>query len=310
MFGSTILDVAVGMAFFYLLMSVVCSSLNEFLESLLKNRAKGLEDGIVRLLGDPALAQKLYNHPLIKPLSVDKTGPSYIPAASLSMALLNMAGSSRSFGEIRQTVTQLPDSQFKSSLLAMMDDAGGDLDQARKNVEQWFDAAMDRVSGWYKRRTQWFLLAFGLVFALALDLDSLKIADQLYRDQPKRAAIVAAAEGYAAASKQTNDVSVQGIKENFDKIESLGFPVGWTSADIPVDLHSALRKIFGLLATALAVSLGAPFWFDVLNRIMVVRSTVKPREKSPESPSKDQPVRKPEENKEGGDGEQGPPSKS
>lgn len=297
MFGSTILDVAVGMAFFYLLMSVVCSSLNEFLESLLKNRAKGLENGIVRLLGDPALAQKLYNHPLIKPLSVDKAGPSYIPAASFSMALLNMAGSSRSFGEIRQTVSQLPDSQFKSSLLAMMDDAGGDLDQARKNVEQWFDAAMDRVSGWYKRRTQWFLLAFGLAFALALNLDSLKIADQLYRDQPKREAIVAAAEGYAAASKQTNDVSAQGIKENFDKIESLGFPVGWTAADVPVDFNSALRKIFGLLATGLAVSLGAPFWFDVLNRIMVVRSTVKPHEKSQETPSKDKRAPETEERK-------------
>ena len=28
--------------------------------------------------------------------------------------------------------------------------------------------------------------------------------------------------------------------------------------------------------------LGAPFWFDVLNRLMVIRSTVKPKEKSPD----------------------------
>jgi hypothetical protein len=37
----------------------------------------------------------------------------------------------------------------------------------------------------------------------------------------------------------------------------------------------------------LAVSFGAPFWFDLLNRFMVVRSTVKPKEKSPEEESKD-----------------------
>jgi hypothetical protein len=306
MFGSTILDVAVGMAFFYLLLSVVCSSLNEFLESLLRNRAKGLEQGIERLLGDPKLARALYNHPLIKPLSVDKAGPSYIPASSFSMALLDMAGAARSFGEIRQTAAQLPDSQFKASLLAMMDDAGGDLDQARKNVEDWFDAAMDRVSGWYKRKTQWFLLAFGLAFALALNLDSLKIADQLYRDQPKREAIVAAAEGYAAASKQTGDASAQAVQENFDRIEAIGFPVGWTEADLPGDFNAALRKIFGLLATALAVSLGAPFWFDLLNRIMVVRSTVKPREKSPEAPSKDKSAPEPPD----GDAAKDAPAKS
>jgi hypothetical protein len=37
----------------------------------------------------------------------------------------------------------------------------------------------------------------------------------------------------------------------------------------------------------LAISLGAPFWFDLLNKFIVVRSTVKPQEKSPPEPSKD-----------------------
>jgi hypothetical protein len=43
----------------------------------------------------------------------------------------------------------------------------------------------------------------------------------------------------------------------------------------------------GWLLTALAATLGAPFWFDVLNRLMVIRSTVKPHEKSPEEASED-----------------------
>ena len=45
--------------------------------------------------------------------------------------------------------------------------------------------------------------------------------------------------------------------------------------------------IIGWLITALAVSLGAPFWFDLLNKFMVIRSTVKPHEKSPEEASED-----------------------
>ena len=42
----------------------------------------------------------------------------------------------------------------------------------------------------------------------------------------------------------------------------------------------------GWLTTALAIMLGAPFWFDVLNKFMIVRSTVKPDEKSPAEASK------------------------
>ena len=46
-------------------------------------------------------------------------------------------------------------------------------------------------------------------------------------------------------------------------------------------------RILGWLITGFAISFGAPFWFDLLNRMMVVRSTVKPDEKSPEESSKD-----------------------
>jgi len=49
-------------------------------------------------------------------------------------------------------------------------------------------------------------------------------------------------------------------------------------------------KVLGILFTALAVSQGAPFWFDLLNKFIVIRSTVKPREKSQEQPSKDKPA--------------------
>lgn len=54
----------------------------------------------------------------------------------------------------------------------------------------------------------------------------------------------------------------------------------------------------GWLVTAFAVMLGAPFWFDVLNKIVVVRSTVKPHEKSPEESTQDRQV--PEHKEPGG----------
>lgn len=305
MFGSTILEVAIGIVFVYLLLSLICSALSELIEARLRLRAKDLKKGILTLFGDPKkqglLAKDFFDHPLIKAMGDQ---PSYIPSRTFSLALWNLAskagaageatiGLTRNLPQIRKTIESFPDDKVRQALLMLIDEAGGDFDRARENVERWYDDVMDRVSGWYKRRTQWILLAIGLSFAVVLNIDSLKIADQLYRDGPQRSAIVSTAEGYAAASKDSDTVAKAGIKENFDRIKGLGFPLGWTRTEFPAEtdlwawICALVLKAVGLLATGMAVSLGAPFWFDVLNKFMVVRSTIKPREKSQVTPSKD-----------------------
>jgi len=87
-------------------------------------------------------------------------------------------------------------------------------------------------------------------------------------------------------------------------LESLNLPIGWDSANVtwiaPEDPGkpdaTMLSRIswggFGFAAigwflTAIAMTLGAPFWFDTLNKFMVVRATVKPDEKSGVEGSKD-----------------------
>jgi hypothetical protein len=70
-----------------------------------------------------------------------------------------------------------------------------------------------------------------------------------------------------------------------------GFPTD--AASDPYDLRLAAAWIIliaGYLATAFAVMLGAPFWFDLLSKLMVVRSTVKPKQKSPDEPPVDGPA--------------------
>jgi hypothetical protein len=90
------------------------------------------------------------------------------------------------------------------------------------------------------------------------------------------------------------------LKRTQCEIEGLGLPIGWDTGDDPQRKWPGWHwkrdggwwdQIYwhglGWLLTALAISLGAPFWFDVLNKFIVVRSTVKPKEKSPEEKSKD-----------------------
>lgn len=299
MFGSTILEVAVGMVFVYLLLSLICSALNEIIESWFKMRARDLEKGLLTIFSEPDKAGEIsklfFDHPMIKALG---TNPSYIPSRTFSLALWNIASTAgqtgagavavtRDLAKIRATITALPNEKIRRVLLMHVDEAGNDFDRARENVERWYDDVMDRVSGWYKRRTQWILVVLGLGLAAGLNVDTLKIADRLYNDTPLRTTITAAAEGYAAASKESGQVADQEIQKNFDRLQGLGLPIGWTEKDRPDSLGSFLVKVFGLLLTAIAISLGAPFWFDVLNKFMVVRSTIKPHEKSQETPSKD-----------------------
>jgi hypothetical protein len=83
-----------------------------------------------------------------------------------------------------------------------------------------------------------------------------------------------------------------------NRLGELGLPLGWPSCAacdksqlkffdrcwLDCWKHSLTGAggltIFGWLLTSFAVCLGAPFWFDVLNKFIVVRSTVKPKEKS------------------------------
>lgn len=346
MFGSQTLDVAIGMVFVYLLLSLICSAANEVIESKLKNRAKSLELGIRNLLGDQGLADKLYAHDLVSGLFSDKQGkPSYIPSRTFALALLNTvfpdgapaadgqagAPGTNPLASFRATVVALPaDSPaapIKQALLTLIDDAQGDINKLKANIENWYDAAMDRVSGWYKRRVHAIILLLGLVITIALNADSAYIARHLSTDPAMRNSLVAASQAFAQkenggeAGNQTSGQPTQPSGEsaqarfdnNLQQIKELGLPIGWTvegddprfKGKVAVDPHLRwpgwhlldpnvrsnwwLQIKFhwlGWLLTALAISLGAPFWFDMLNKLIVVRSTVKPKEKSGEEPSK------------------------
>ncbi len=102
MFGSEVLDVAIGLVFIYPVLSLVCSAACELIESFLKGRAAYLKRGMTDMLNDPAgsgIVREIYNHPLVSSLfhgeySLSQTGnlPSYIPPANFALALMDIVG--------------------------------------------------------------------------------------------------------------------------------------------------------------------------------------------------------------------------
>ena len=489
MFGSNVLDVAMGLAFFYLLLSLLVTGINELLETKLTRRAKDLEAGIYELLeGEtdsttppptwcdlfmgifpknlrwlgtllywptwlivrwfvdierysrdsniasvshnlpPASAshnqspvdantyvEKFYNHPLIYSLFSGKyvprgrNLPSYIPSQMFALALLDLVRrgvTSQDTLEFSHSSAQLPvplnefsippagyshsqpgdanlviqlrfdiahtnaiSERTRQILLALIDDARGDFSEAQKNIEDWFNHAMDRVTGWYKRRMQWITVVIGLILAVSLNADSFAVANSLARDPVQRAAVTAAAEAYVrvnspqppppatesappasakgatgrsteltpasakgatgrsteltpASAKgatgrsteltpatttekpdekvSTNqksqskgpDHTINGLSNQIANLEAYGWPLGWNlddprSVPLPKEpcspkswfrcLGAWLLKALGWVVTVFAISLGAPFWFDLLNKIIQLRSSLKPK---------------------------------
>ena len=311
MFGSAVLDAVVGLVFVYLLLSIICTAANEMVASLFALRARNLAMGIASLLADNRikdLDELFYDHPLIKSLYRGKRKPSHIPDHTFALAFLDGIAPFEGHGEnavsrISAAVSALKDdSELKRLLSIFLQQAGGDFIKLQTNIESWFNDSMSRVGGWYKRKCQVITIIFAVLLTGATNADTLLIVKRLYTDSGMRAAVVAQAQEFAKQplgpaapqSEKTSEPSsapstggkggtagalpttpaAGNAKETFTQtlatLQQFGIPLGWEAAPKKEEWVS---KIIGLLLTALAISLGAPFWFDVLNRVTKIRST-------------------------------------
>ncbi len=344
--NSAVLDVAIGIAFVYLFLSLICSVVNEGIASMFSLRSKNLVAGIDSLFSGTKMADgkdlvgAIYAHGLIRGLYkepakldpkqaaelnvatvrgqiwshvpvlkiVDKwfnvNLPAYIPAATFSTALIDVISPpdpsrARNLDDVRRAIDNLPPSPTRQALMSLVADTQKDLDEFQLKVEGWFNDSMDRASGWYKKRAQNILLAIALVVTVLLNVDTINLAQSLWTNPMARQATEQLAQQYVDANKSglkpspVSSDSTQALanlssqaRQITDWTQQLPFPFGWHEKP-PMQPLFWLETLTGWLITTLALSLGAPFWFDTLNKFMVVRSTVKPKEKSTVEPSKD-----------------------
>jgi hypothetical protein len=307
---SAVLDIALGLSFVFLLFSLAVSRINETITTALKLRYKGLASGIAAMVGqgDGLLSvDKVLGHELIQPLqqaakgfpgvsfmrksaatatglqrdaSSATRGISYLPARTFSAVVLDLLAPADPAvpDPLAQASTAIsgldPHNPARAPLMRMMTDAQGDRDKFRQSIEHWFDDTMARASGWYKRYVQRIILIISIVLVASLNVDSINIAQVLWRLPTERAAVAAAAASQAGSSSNAS----QSADSDVQDISALKLPIGWTpsytkstpSADprhVPIGAASWIIKILGLILSVLALSLGAPFWFQALGTI-------------------------------------------
>ena len=276
MLNSPALEVAIGLVVCFAAVALMASTANEALASLLGLRSKTLLQGVKTLLNDPrfsGLALAVYNHGLVHPrgdgklksgatASQVKDAPSYIDPQHFAIALIDhLQQVPGNVAQLRASIAGLPDDQIRGVLQGMLVRAGNDVDHLRDQIADWFDHSMDRISGLYKRNTQFITFMAALLLSLAMKVDAIRVAQELWRQHAELSRL----DISALKSDQTHVVSV------YDSLMTL--PVGWlppppTAGDW--DLPLALA---GILITASAAMFGAPFWFDVLQRLVQLRSS-------------------------------------
>jgi hypothetical protein len=290
------LDIVIGMVVVFLTVSLVCSSINELIATTLALRANTLKASLDSLLGSD-LAKQVLAHPAIPAAPNGQNKPSYIEPTLFASALLDtVAKLSRVAPPVGtfpidaaksaiDTLAESPPREAGSSLKALsalLRTAGGDYTKFQTQVASWFDAYMDRVGGAYKRNSQVYLAVIAIFVVGILNVDSVKIFKQLTA-QPAVAAALAA-QGQKLVSNKDAAPSTSSLGSEVDtvssRIQALPFPLGWHKGDA----FDWWQKLFGLLITMIAASLGAPFWFAALSNLVNLRSTGnKPNGSAPSS---------------------------
>lgn len=370
MFSSPIVNVALGLVLMYLMLSLLCTAVNEFLATLTNLRARYLRTAIDWLLHDEDLKKKFHANGLVQAMQprpgMLRRTPEIARATSQApgKALRRLAkkppptpavkaDGAGSKEEPKWYASYIDGKTFASALLSSLESMGQSLDPAalklaaadyqnhhmgrvlgdvlrfeadvadtdiqklKDALASWFDKSMEQLSGVYKRRMKWVSLGIGIVVAVALNANSITVAQRLWQSpdlqkqtaalaqkmvkqppaalqgvasgadpaapQVMLAATTTAAGGSAgAATGQSAKSLAELLRGQADEILkqyqaiNASFPLGYGFFQMPQKFTGWLIVIFGLLVTGVALSLGAPFWFDLLSYIVKMRNESDP----------------------------------
>jgi len=198
----------------------------------------------------------------------------------------------RQTDRLRASVEFIQNEDVKNQIIAYADGVETKIDAFKNNIEGWYDNVMDRTSGWYKRQTQAILFGIGISIAVSFNADVLSIYNQLSADPQLAIELADKAQAFieredrentfnngnpsseeASLSQQDLDKLRTLIRQDIEGIKSpLG--IGWSIVNFEeMNLTSWLLKLAGWIVTAFGVMLGAPFWFDLLRKIVNIRNT-------------------------------------
>lgn len=219
-----IIEILISVVLVFALLSILVSTLVEWVNNVRKTRGKMLKCSILQMLNDPLNLQYgflLLKHPMIDVMNnqSEKRPFQYLASDVFANALVDVIGQQADLGlsikknknnefstkdelvalttmqKFENGLEQMNNSPFKDMLLSFYSKSGGDYGVLKVILENWFDNYMDRTTGWYKRNLHTKFIVVGMLVAFGLNVDSVHLFKVISMDENLRNNLVAVAEG-------------------------------------------------------------------------------------------------------------------
>ena len=292
---SSIINLVIGLIFIYFLIGLICSTIQELIAQLLDLRSENLEKWLKDTFRENQFGEKFLNHRLIDGLTAQGRHASYIPAKVFSGVMLDLVNQKKgtySLESLKDSIgeSDLPD-DFKRKLFQTISESKNGLDDLRKEIEGWFNDSMERISGTYKKKTQKILVFISFAVVTLLNVDTIQIIQYLYNHPAQSEALAdrigetiqeldpAKAMADSLSKEEKIDLRIAELKGIQASLKDTQVPLGWQEGDGEISCGEVFRKVLGLLFSVVAGIVGAPFWFQTLNKLVNLRGTgAKPKD--------------------------------
>jgi hypothetical protein len=323
----TILQIIISVVVIYVIFSCVVYIIVEWIAGVLQMRGKLLRHAVLNLFRDERIGRLIYDHPHVESLKPSNGRlPSYISSASVASALIDAIGSrvdenpesrmKKPFENFVEGIKNLERSPHRDLLITLAQQAT-DVKELAASIEKWFNDAMDRVSGWYKKRMRLIIIIVSAIVTVGFNVDTIHIilaakADPALRqrlndlgstllsdstvnnvvsearldpdyhqdyvnddsiteaDSLELVAEREAAEAHGDSSMfKSNKAKIDQLISMNQLIADSDLPVGWGFKKNTPWLYI----IIGWIITITALTAGAPFWFDVLKKLVNIRTS-------------------------------------
>ena len=281
-----VLEVVIGLIVVYYVLGSIVSLVTKWINEMFETRGIAVERYLKKIAGDKVI--RLTNLPQIKALQPIRyknwfsvfgavTEPKKIekiPVATLVDAYFDMVGltANKALGtdELIALINKLPPSEGKTAFINWINQGVTNIDDLRTRTTAYFTGMMNQAAATFKANARSFVIILSIAVTLLFGTDSIQLARDLWNNAELRA--IAAAQADAVVAQEGVNADLTSLVKD---LGAFSIKIGWwrQAENLPENptisdwVIFVLLKFVGLCITAVAVSQGSSFWYDLLKKL-------------------------------------------
>lgn len=232
--------------------------------------------------------------------------PSYIATENFTSALIDeiqkcgvKKAYARNIDDLKKKIDAVKDSFIKTKLqeiIAELEETQqANITSVKRKISEWYDNYMLTVTEVYKNYIRMWIMGISAVVVVAMNIDSLVLIEYFYENKEKREVMISFAQNvrkddFEKNDSLSNDQHLEEIKRLkkavVDDINAFDLPIGWKDGGMEKTLRyeqkilknptaaSTYKKIIGLFLTTILLTLGAPFWYQLMVNLLAIRKSI------------------------------------